>query len=177
MRVLLPALLVLATCGLSHGGVPSPPEKRNVAKQLPEFSPAPQLPKNSSSRLKALYEPYSKDTPKFQNDALMRHLADYPGARLDQFDAASLSKRQDNGMPVGTCAPGKPCSNGACCSDTGVCSFAPSSCADDVCISNCNATAPCGQYGDPGSASCPLNVCCSEYGFCESVSSFLETVC
>lgn len=74
-------------------------------------------------------------------------------------------------------APGTPCSNGACCSNTGICSYAPSSCSIDVCISNCNAKAPCGQYADPNNPTCPLNVCCSQYGFCGSAHDFCSTGC
>lgn len=162
--MLFPAILVLASCGLSQAGVPL--ERRNNANPLPAFSPVPQLAKNSSVPLVPLYEPYSKDKPKFQNEVLIQHLSANPGTRLDRLDLASLGKRQE--LPVGTCAPGIPCSNGACCSDTGVCSYAPSSCGPDVCISNCDAKAPCGEYADPASAKCPLNVCCSEFGFCKS---------
>lgn len=103
MRTLRPALLVLASCGLSYGGA-VPPEKRNIAKPLPEFSAARQLPKNSSGALIPLYKPYSTNTPKFQNEALIQHLSDHPGARLDHLDPAELSlgKRQQQDAPVGT---------------------------------------------------------------------------
>lgn len=58
-----------------------------------------------------------------------------------------------------------------------MCSYAPSSCAPENCISNCNATAPCGQYAAPGEGTCPLNVCCSQYGFCGTTSDFCGTGC
>jgi Chitin recognition protein. len=87
--------------------------------------------------------------------------------RIDNLDSDSGSLRKQD-LPTGTCAPGVPCTNGACCSNTGVCSYAPSSCGADVCISNCDAKAPCGEYANPDNATCPLNVCCSQYGFCKS---------
>jgi chitinase len=119
-----------------------------------------QLPRNSSKPLSALFQPYSPDTPVFKNQSLIKALS-------SPHKASSLRKRSMNDLPVGACAPGIPCVNGACCSNTGVCSFAPSSCASANCISNCNATAPCGEYALPSEATCPLNVCCSQYGFCE----------
>ena len=54
-----------------------------------------------------------------------------------------------------SCAPGNPCSNGACCGETGVCGYGPTFCGG-ACSSNCKATAPCGQYSDTGSETCPL---------------------
>jgi hypothetical protein len=33
------------------------------------------------------------------------------------------------------------------------------------CISNCDAVAECGQYASPAGKKCPLNTCCSQYGF------------
>lgn len=172
MRILLPALLALASCKISqchqhqhHHG------KRNHTEPLPGFAPVPQLPKNSSSALPPLYQPYSKNKPKFQNEDLIRQLSEHPRQRLDHLDSGSGSLHKRD-LPVGTCAPGVPCTNGACCSKTGVCSYAPSSCGADVCISNCDAKAPCGQYANPDNATCPLNVCCSQYGFCMPHVSF-----
>ncbi|KFY85211.1 hypothetical protein V498_07750 [Pseudogymnoascus sp. VKM F-4517 (FW-2822)] len=175
MRILLPALLAVVSCGISQGHQHHH-GKRNHAKPLPEFTPVPQLPKNSSSALPPLYQPYSKNKPKFQNEALIRQLSEHPGQRLDHLDSGPGSLRKRD-LPVGTCAPGVPCTNGACCSNTGVCSYAPSSCGADVCISNCDAKAPCGQYANPDNAACPLSVCCSQYGFCGSTDDFCGTGC
>ncbi|KAK4870248.1 hypothetical protein LT330_005302 [Penicillium expansum] len=151
MRILLPALLVLAICGISQGHQKHNHGKRNNAKQLPEFTPAPQLPKNSSSALPPLYEAYSKNKPRFQNEALIRQFSEHPKQRLDHLDhdAGSGSVRKRD-LPVGTCAPGVPCTNGA---------------------------SPCGEYADPNNATCPLNVCCSQYGFCGSTDDFCGTGC
>ena len=106
----------------------------------------------------ALYQPHSNKTPVFQNSTVLQALS---------LSNGSLIRRATTGLPTGVCAPGSPCTNGACCSNTGVCSYAPTSCSPNVCISNCNAKAPCGQYADPASATCPLNVCCSQFGFCD----------
>ncbi|KAK5654286.1 hypothetical protein OQA88_7463 [Cercophora sp. LCS_1] len=181
MRLSLLSSLLL----LVGGGGATPPghilQIRNTTQ--------PSTPKNSSSTLRPLYKAYSSNTPVFQNEDLIRKLStedrkgvsldskanDPPAAGAGDGSLVSLFKRDD--LPIGTCAPGIPCSNGACCSDTGVCSYAPSSCAPEVCISNCDAKAPCGEYADPESASCPLNVCCSQYGFCGSTSEFCGTGC
>jgi chitinase len=123
------------------------------------------LPKNSSLSYKPLYQPYLNSTPVFQNHRILQALSSGSG---------SLSKRSTAALPDGVCTPGQPCTNGACCSDTGVCSYAPSSCSQQYCISNCDAKAPCGQYADPGNAICPLNVCCSQYGFCTYIVFHLK---
>lgn len=33
------------------------------------------------------------------------------------------------------------------------------------CLSNCDATASCGQYAEIPGQTCPLNVCCSQFGY------------
>lgn len=162
-------LLVASVLSAHHGASQASAQASNSPQaSWPGNSSA--LPRNSSFTLKPLYQAYSNKTPKFRNEPLIQFLSEHPGARLDRkapsgFDL--LVKRQSNGLPEGACAPGTPCTNGACCSNTGVCSYAPSSCAPDVCISNCDAKAPCGEYAVPGKATCPLSVCCSQYGFCE----------
>ncbi|KAF2261303.1 hypothetical protein CC78DRAFT_535764 [Lojkania enalia] len=72
-----------------------------------------------------------------------------------------------------SCSESKPCSNGACCSKkTGFCNYGPEACGtngqspNDVCWSNCDAHAECGQYAKVPGQTCPLNVCCSKWGFC-----------
>ena len=49
---------------------------------------------------------------------------------------------------------------------TGICGYSPNECGSSTCISNCDAKAECGQYGVPGNNTCPINVCCSQFGFC-----------
>ena len=85
--------------------------------------------------------------------------------------AHSLHRREDY-----TCAPGRKCTNGACCGASGNCGYGqfvailfipqltdsqgPTSCGSG-CTSNCNATAECGQYAAKPGQKCPLNTCCS----------------
>ncbi|KAK4241773.1 hypothetical protein C8A03DRAFT_30078 [Achaetomium macrosporum] len=70
----------------------------------------------------------------------------------------------------------KPCANGACCGSyfggtTGTCGYGPTYCGADF-TSNCNATAECGKDAVPAGKTCPLNVCCSEWGFCGTTTDF-----
>ena len=44
------------------------------------------------------------------------------------------------------------------------CSIGPTYCGQG-CVSNCGAVAQCGQYADAADRDCPLNTCCSQYGF------------
>lgn len=67
-------------------------------------------------------------------------------------------------LPIGTCNSDTPCPNGACCGSNGLCGYSPTECGSG-CTSNCNAKAQCGQYGTPGQQNCPLNVCCSQFGW------------
>ncbi|KAI1105614.1 hypothetical protein F4804DRAFT_341082 [Jackrogersella minutella] len=172
MRMFLSTILVLVSCGASRAQLGL--EKRNNSQS---WQAMPRLPRNSSSVLEPLYQPYSNKTPVFKNNAVIQQLSAQPGARLDHLDPGILGKRQSSTLPTGSCAPGVPCTNGACCSNTGVCSYAPSSCGPDVCISDCDAKAPCGQYANPDNATCPLNVCCSQYGFCGSTDPFCGDGC
>ncbi|KAL4775859.1 hypothetical protein BDW60DRAFT_225034 [Aspergillus nidulans var. acristatus] len=48
-------------------------------------------------------------------------------------------------------------------------------CADDVCVAGCDRRAECdpGGYGEfADSSKCPLNVCCSKFGFCGTTKDF-----
>ncbi|KAJ6020329.1 glycoside hydrolase family 18 protein [Penicillium canescens] len=67
-----------------------------------------------------------------------------------------------------------PSSDAYSCSASSPC-LGPDFCGSDVCISSCDAKSDC----DPGWGSewstaetCPLNVCCSKYGFCGTTSEF-----
>ncbi|KAJ2985874.1 hypothetical protein NUW58_g5301 [Xylaria curta] len=80
-----------------------------------------------------------------------------------------------------TCGEGRPCRNGACCpKDTGVCNYGPKACGtndispNDVCWSNCDAKAECGRYAKTPGKKCPLNVCCSQFGFCGTAADFCK---
>lgn len=80
------------------------------------------------------------------------------------------------------CGAGNPCSNGACCGGSGYCGYGEPSVKETLtgtwsscltgptycgsgCVSNCGAVAECGQYAATAGTQCPLNTCCSQYGF------------
>lgn len=90
---------------------------------------------------------------------------------------------------IGHCSLGNPCPDGSCCNTSGNCGYGPDNCGKGNCTSNCksisnsaepscsgklislhkatgHATAACGRDSAGGNVSCPLNVCCSYYGFC-----------
>jgi hypothetical protein len=81
------------------------------------------------------------------------------GDGTDVHSNATLMPRQDY-----QCGPGNPCSNGACCGGSGYCGYGPAYCGSG-CVSNCDAVAECGQYAKTPDTECPLNTCCSQYGF------------
>ncbi|KAJ6559056.1 putative class V chitinase [Mycena vulgaris] len=81
----------------------------------------------------------------------------------------SLSAAQDF-----SCGPDKPCSIG-CCGTSNVCGLGPTFCGPGNCTSSCDQKSDC----DPGwgaewssAEKCPLNVCCSKFGFCGTTSEF-----
>ncbi|KAJ6534397.1 hypothetical protein B0H19DRAFT_442211 [Mycena capillaripes] len=95
-------------------------------------------------------------------------------------NAVVVAQTQQNTtqLPVGSCTPDIPCSNGACCDGaSGFCGFGPKFCGSDVCTSNCDALAECGEFAPPDSISCPLNVCCSQFGFCGTTTDFCGDGC
>ncbi len=67
-----------------------------------------------------------------------------------------------------SCSEKNPCSNGACCGPSGYCGYGPTYCGTG-CVSNCDATAECGEFAETPGQACPLNVCCSQYGFVSSL--------
>lgn len=75
-----------------------------------------------------------------------------------------------------TCSSDLPCTNGACCGESGWCGYGPTYCGDG-CQSNCNATAECGEYAAEVGQTCPLNVCCSQWGFCGTTTEFCNGEC
>ncbi|KAJ5779984.1 glycoside hydrolase, partial [Penicillium paradoxum] len=132
---------------------------------------------NGSSIYEARVAIHDPSTPLYEN---LTGISANPMVKALQsvnFSSSGLQRRADNELPTGTCAPGTPCANGACCSKTGVCGYAPDQCAPDVCLSNCNAKAECGEYSEGGSVSCPLEVCCSKYGFCGTTDDFCADGC
>ncbi|KDB22160.1 hypothetical protein H109_05949 [Trichophyton interdigitale MR816] len=111
---------------------------------------------------KPRFKPPSKSTPRFVKDADIS-----VAGRPLFYNSHKFATTGD--LPIGTCAPGIPCQGG--------CGYSPDFCGQDNCISNCDAKAECGQYGVEGKNRCPLNVCCSQYGFCGSTSEFCGTGC
>lgn len=83
-----------------------------------------------------------------------------PSSGVDPNQLSNITRREDY-----TCSPDRPCSNGACCGASGNCGYGKDYCGDG-CVSNCDAAAECGKHARPSGKRCPLNTCCSEYGFC-----------
>lgn len=81
------------------------------------------------------------------------------------------------------CDKDKPCANGACCGKSGYCGFGETYCGttgespNDACWSNCDAHAECGKHAKKPGTECPLNVCCSEFGFCGTTEEFCGDGC
>ncbi|KAJ6105101.1 hypothetical protein N7523_010175 [Penicillium sp. IBT 18751x] len=75
------------------------------------------------------------------------------------------------------CSADVPCAIG-CCGQYNVCGMGPDYCGPDNCINNCDAKAECnpGDWDSKyvNSTTCPLNVCCSKYGFCGTTEEFCE---
>lgn len=97
----------------------------------------------------------SPSIPIFRRDA---DVGDY-GDGTDVFSNATLTPRA-----TFQCGPNLPCSNGACCGGSGYCGYGPTYCGSG-CVSNCGAVAECGQFAKTPGTQCPLNTCCSQYGF------------
>ncbi|PIG87825.1 hypothetical protein AARAC_011883 [Aspergillus arachidicola] len=75
-----------------------------------------------------------------------------------------------------SCTKDIPCHTNACCGSffggkIGTCGFGDTFCGSD-CASQCDAKAECGANADPPGKTCPLNVCCSKYGFCGTTDEF-----
>lgn len=67
------------------------------------------------------------------------------------------------------CGPGSPCVDGSCCNSEGKCGYTPYNCgstATTACISNCDSRAMCGVNSRDSAQKCPLNLCCSYFGYC-----------
>jgi len=81
---------------------------------------------NATSGNVTLFQPlfpaHSNSTPRFQNVSGVTANPLIQVLNNLQPSNHTLGKRQSasNGLPTGTCAPGTPCSNGACCSNVRV---------------------------------------------------------
>ncbi|KAK1979246.1 family 18 glycosyl hydrolase [Colletotrichum cereale] len=87
---------------------------------------------------------------------------------------AGLTQAQDSPQ----CSASEPCKAG-CCSTAGFCGLGPDYCSKSACVSNCDRKAECdpGGYGEDYvlKTTCPLNVCCSQYGYCGTTEKFCGT--
>ncbi|TGO28825.1 hypothetical protein BPAE_0022g00150 [Botrytis paeoniae] len=68
------------------------------------------------------------------------------------------------------CSPSKPCAQGYYSSE-GSCGFGSAYCGEG-CQGTCDAQSECGQNAPAGDLLCPLNVCCSYYGYCGTTDLF-----
>ena len=83
-------------------------------------------------------------------------------------DLSTLVSLRERDAPA-QCSPTSPCVDESCCNSQGKCGFTPYNCkntAATTCISNCDATAMCGIDSLNGKQKCPLNICCSYFGYC-----------
>ncbi|KAH8655299.1 hypothetical protein BX600DRAFT_525229 [Xylariales sp. PMI_506] len=104
------------------------------------------------------------------------HLPTERGSTPQVSPAHILLARQSSGDDGYQCGPDSPCTNGACCGESGWCGYGPDYCGDG-CQSDCDATAECGQYAESADQECPLNVCCSQWGFCGTTTDFCGDGC
>lgn len=58
-----------------------------------------------------------------------------------------------------------PCVDGSCCGQNHICGYGPDYCGTG-CVSQCNATAMCGQYSENAAMPCGMQLCCSASGWC-----------
>lgn len=59
-----------------------------------------------------------------------------------------------------------PCIDGSCCSKDHICGYGPDYCGAGNCLSQCNATAMCGEYSENAEMPCGMKLCCSGMGWC-----------
>lgn len=76
----------------------------------------PNRPKNATL-YSPLFDKHSNSTPRYRNESQVNSNPLYIALAGKATNIENLAKRQsgDNGLPVGMCAPGAPCVNGACC--------------------------------------------------------------
>ncbi|KAL4812489.1 bacteriodes thetaiotaomicron symbiotic chitinase [Aspergillus spinulosporus] len=117
-----------------------------------------------------------RDSPVLQVPSPKRPAAEKAAASLEEFEPHNhtLYRRLD---PY-SCTKDIPCHTVACCGfffggDVGTCGFGDTFCGSD-CVSQCDAKPECGADADPPGKTCPLNVCCSKYGFCGTTDEFCD---
>ncbi|KAG9228463.1 glycoside hydrolase superfamily [Amylocarpus encephaloides] len=90
---------------------------------------------------------------------------------------SGISKVVSLSVALAQCGPGTPCVDGSCCNSVGKCGFKPYNCkttGTTTCISNCEAQANCGVDSLNGAQKCPLNTCCSYFGYCGTTDVFCK---
>lgn len=58
---------------------------------------------------------------------------------------------------------------------SGNCGYGATYCGKG-CTSNCDAVAECGKDSKDGKTTCPLNTCCSQYGFCGTTKGTMYSI-
>ncbi|KAJ5618563.1 hypothetical protein N7528_006674 [Penicillium herquei] len=104
-------------------------------------------------------------------------------AALQLLLLSSVALADDN-----ACSADNPCTEGCCSSTSNVCGYGPNYCGSS-CIADASYNSTCSHLSecDPGvypgygdvwgstyasAETCPLDVCCSEYGYCGTTSDF-----
>jgi chitinase len=91
---------------------------------------------------------------------------------------ARLLLRQAPADQPYTCSATVPCTDGSCCdASSNSCGRDAIHCAPNVCVSGCDAKASCGSWAANPGQTCPLNVCCSKFGFCGIGDEFCGDGC
>lgn len=110
--------------------------------------------------------------------------ASLPKSLREQFTASRLSALLQRDASA-QCGPGQPCADNSCCNSVssewkqvwhiidryqeGKCGYTLYNCGSSSavqCISNCDAKAMCGVNSLNSAQHCPLQICCSAFGFC-----------
>lgn len=163
----------------------------STVSSLPR-QPEPRLPPVPSESFDAGRQPVCVPFPaslasqedfaaKPQPEAGLCRLDEYPqipgAANLYSPNHGHILRGRQSNDPY-ACGEGRPCGNHACCGKTGVCGYGPDYCGtngqspNDKCWSNCDARAECGRFAKEPGTKCPLNVCCSQFGFCGTTEDF-----
>ena len=100
---------------------------------------------------------------------LTQALASNRSAELSSRDSFLAARRVHREFSLGKrdalrCDDG-PCIDGSCCGKDHVCGYGPDFCGTG-CLSQCDATAMCGQYSENGDMPCGMKLCCSASGWC-----------
>lgn len=143
---------------------------------------------------------YTDRMPKPVQNSSLKYILIYTILAFRLTKTISLPNPLLRRQNVGQCGPGNPCPDGSCCNINGACGYGPENCGIGNCTLNCtssmppfrfngcnpnfnsmgsdgkigDATALCGKDSKGGAVKCPLNVCCSHYGYCGVRLNFLR---